>query len=205
MKTVVGIVAEFNPLHEGHKLLLRLVRRDFPDAIVVVAMSGNSVQRGEFAIEDKFKRTSDALANGADLVVELPTLVTLNSANYFAEGSIALLRNFKMNHIAFGSETNDPNIIMRAAEAISAVDFDSKMEQLVKETQSYPIAFATLVGFGAKSNDILASSYIAALIKAKDDSVDIISLERDDSFPTASSIRKERIEKDSTVMNMDHF
>ena len=78
--TVTGIIAEFNPFHNGHKYLLSQA-----EGIKIVAMSGNFVQRGEPAVVDKWTRAEMALRNGADLVVELPFLVAVQSADYFAQ------------------------------------------------------------------------------------------------------------------------
>ena len=80
--TVTGIIAEFNPFHNGHKYLLEQA-----EGLKIVAMSGNFVQRGEPAIVDKWIRAQMALENGADLVVELPFLVAVQSADHFAKGS----------------------------------------------------------------------------------------------------------------------
>ena len=204
MKKVVGIVAEFNPLHDGHRHLLSTIKRALPDSVIVIAMSGNTVQRGEFAIESKFTRTSEALAAGADIVVELPTLVTLNNANRFGEGAIKLLGNFNIDMLAFGSESDDPERIMTAVQTMVDENFEEKMKMLVKETQSYPIAFATLMGFNFKPNDILAASYLAAAVK-NDIEFDVYSLKREPNMPTASGIRKQMIEENPETMNMDHF
>ena len=96
---ITGIIAEFNPLHTGHKYLL-----DQIDGLKIVAMSGNFVQRGEPAIVDKWTRTQMALEAGADLVVELPFLVSVQSADYFAKGAIDILAKLGAEQVAFGSE-----------------------------------------------------------------------------------------------------
>lgn len=76
--TITGIIAEFNPFHNGHKYLL-----DQAEGLKIVAMSGNFMQRGEPAIVDKWTRAQMALENGADLVVELPFLVSVQAADFF--------------------------------------------------------------------------------------------------------------------------
>ena len=68
----IGIIAEYNPFHYGHQFQINQVRRKYPDALIVIAMSGNVVQRGEFAIIDKWTRSQLAVQAGADLVLELP-------------------------------------------------------------------------------------------------------------------------------------
>ena len=97
--TITGIIAEFNPFHNGHKYLLSQA-----DGVKVVAMSGNFVQRGEPAIVDKWTRAEMALENGADLVVELPFLVAVQSADYFAQGAVDILEQLGVDKLAFGTE-----------------------------------------------------------------------------------------------------
>ena len=84
--TVTAIIAEFNPFHNGHKYLLSQA-----EGVKIIAISGNFVQRGEPAIVDKWTRAEMALRNGADLVVELPFLVAVQSADYFAQGAVDIL------------------------------------------------------------------------------------------------------------------
>ncbi|PRT76914.1 nucleotidyltransferase [Streptococcus anginosus] len=97
--TITGIIAEFNPFHNGHKYLLSQA-----EGVKIVAMSGNFVQRGEPAIVDKWTRAEMALRNGADLVVELPFLVAVQSADYFAQGAVDILERLSVNKLTFGTE-----------------------------------------------------------------------------------------------------
>ena len=97
--TVTGIIAEFNPFHNGHKYLL-----DHAEGIKIVAMSGNFVQRGEPAIVDKWIRAQMALENGADLVVELPFFTAVQSADYFASGAVDILSRLGIDSLTFGTE-----------------------------------------------------------------------------------------------------
>ena len=97
--TITGVIAEFNPFHNGHKYLL-----DQMEGLKIVAMSGNFVQRGEPAILDKWTRAQMALAGGADLVVELPFLVAVQSADYFAQGAVDILDKLGIQHLVFGTE-----------------------------------------------------------------------------------------------------
>lgn len=97
--TVTGIIAEFNPFHNGHKHLLAQA-----EGVKIVAMSGNFMQRGEPALIDKWTRAQMALAHGADLVVELPFLVSVQSADHFARGAVDLLHRLGIDTLAFGTE-----------------------------------------------------------------------------------------------------
>ena len=88
---ITGIIAEYNPFHNGHAYQLELARKETNADYVVVVMSGNFVQRGAPALLDKYTRTKMALSEGADLVIELPALWACASAEYFAGAGIALL------------------------------------------------------------------------------------------------------------------
>ena len=97
--TITGIIAEFNPFHNGHKYLL-----DQAAGLKIVAMSGNFMQRGEPAIVDKWTRAQMALENGADLVVELPFLVSVQAADFFGQGAVELLARLGIDTLSFGTE-----------------------------------------------------------------------------------------------------
>ena len=88
---VAGIITEYNPFHNGHKYQLSEVRRITSADYIVIAMSGNFVQRGTPAIMDKYARTQMALNQGADLVLELPSLWATASAEYFAKGGVSFI------------------------------------------------------------------------------------------------------------------
>lgn len=100
-----GIVAEYNPFHNGHRYQMEEAKRLSSADIMIVVMSGNFLQRGEPAIFDKWKRAEAALASGADLVIELPTAFSIQSADYFAKGAIYLLQQLDCNALSFGSES----------------------------------------------------------------------------------------------------
>ncbi|MBZ4246954.1 nucleotidyltransferase family protein, partial [Streptococcus pneumoniae] len=97
--TITGIIAEFNPFHNGHKYLL-----DQAEGLKIVAMSGNFMQRGEPAIVDKWTRAQMALENGADLVVELPFLVSVQAADFFGQGAVNILDRLGIDSLVFGTE-----------------------------------------------------------------------------------------------------
>ena len=107
MKTV-GIIAEYNPFHNGHKYQIQKTRELTGADAIVIIMSGNFTQRGIPAITDKYTRTAMALLNGADLVLELPVCYATGSAEYFAGGAIALLDKLGcIDTVCFGSECGD--------------------------------------------------------------------------------------------------
>lgn len=101
-----AIICEFNPFHAGHAHLIKSVKNE--DDRIICVMSGNFVQRGEFAVFDKFSRTKTALENGADLVIELPPEQALLSAEGFAKSAVKLIENLGVaDEIVFGAENAD--------------------------------------------------------------------------------------------------
>ncbi|MCR5720191.1 MAG: nucleotidyltransferase family protein, partial [Lachnospiraceae bacterium] len=104
----LGIIAEYNPFHNGHRYHLEESKRISECDYTIVVMSGNFVQRGEPAFIDKFTRAKMALENGADVVLELPTLYSLSSAENFAMGAVTLLDKLNsVETVSFGSECGD--------------------------------------------------------------------------------------------------
>ena len=161
---LVGVVAEFNPFHNGHKYLIDAIRGELnPDGIVCV-MSGDFVQRGYPAITDKWSRARAAVASGADLVIELPTVFSLSSAHDFAYGGIKMLEGLGcITDLAFGSETADINELKRIASI--NIDNNEDLKAALDEGLSYPAALSRVLGKELEPNDILAVEYLRANTK----------------------------------------
>ncbi len=158
---ITGIICEFNPLHDGHKYLIDTVREK-SDGVVCV-MSGSFVQRGEFAVYDKFKRAESALNNGADLVIELPCVYSLMSANGFAKYAVQILEATGIvNEIAFGAECDNIDELKATANKIKSLE--DEIKDKMKEGLSYPAARKAVVKSDILDtpNNILALEYINA-------------------------------------------
>ena len=109
---IVGIITEYNPFHHGHHYQLQQAKLQTQADVLVVLMSGNVVQRGEFAILTKWQRSQLALEYGADLVLELPLLASMQSADYFAQIGVELLSKVGCETIVFGTETANSDAIL---------------------------------------------------------------------------------------------
>ncbi len=180
MKTV-GIIAEFNPFHYGHKYIIEEAKRMTGADRCVIAMSGDYVQRGTPAVCDKFLRTKMALDNGADAVFELPVPYATASAEIFAEAGVKLLYTLgNVDCLVFGSECADISVIMRIAEILNHESdlFKSVLQDNLKQGMSFPAArdaaFEAETGDSALTavlrspNNILAIEYCRACLKLKD-------------------------------------
>lgn len=163
--TVNGIVAEYNPFHNGHRYQLRDAVEHTGADYTVVVMSGNFLQRGTPALIDKYRRTEMALRNGADLVLELPALYSASSAEYFATGAVTLLDKLGVvDYLCFGSECGDLDTLRQIADILceEPVQYVSLLKQYVKHGFSYPIARTTaLIQYCpelSKNRDVLSSA-----------------------------------------------
>lgn len=149
---VNGIIAEYNPFHNGHEYQLKESLRRTGAEYTVVVMSGNFVQRGAPALVGKFRRTEMAMHSGADLVLELPTLYSTSSAEYFATGAVTLLDKLGVvDNLCFGSESGDADLLKQIAEILleEPEEYKQSLKQYLKQGLSYPNA----------RNDALVQNY----------------------------------------------
>lgn len=115
-----GIVAEYNPFHNGHKYQIDNVRRELKPDVVIAVMSGNFLQRGEPALLDKWTRTKMALAGGVDLVVELPAVFAVQPADYFAKGAIQIMKQLDVDYMSYGVEKGSAADYLKGAKWMTA-------------------------------------------------------------------------------------
>ena len=141
MKTV-GVIAEYNPFHTGHAWQLAELRRRLGGGTAVVcAMSGNFVQRGDFAIVRKHVRAEAAVRGGADLVLELPLPWATASAEAFARGGVEVLAGTGVvDCLAFGSECADTERLVRVADCLLTEDFAAALRQELARGDSFAAA-----------------------------------------------------------------
>lgn len=169
MKTL-GIISEFNPFHNGHKYLLDKAKNELGFDLSVTIMSGDFVQRGEPAIMDKYSRSKTAIESGFDLVIEMPSFVSLQAAEYFAIKSVTILDKMNIDYLVFGIENIEPSTFIKYTKTIinhqSTIDND--MKTYLEIGYSYPKAqikalkkFVNDDFFSA--NNILALEYIKSI------------------------------------------
>lgn len=172
----IGIITEYNPFHRGHKWQIDELRRHFGAGTgIVCAMSGDFVQRGDFAVERAHARAEAAVRGGADLVLELPLPWAIASAEGFARGGVAVLNATGIvSVLAFGSECGETEPLQRAAETLLRADFSSALREALAAGTSFAsareAAARTLVGEDAavlkNPNDILGVEYCKAIIES---------------------------------------
>ena len=119
MGKVLGIIGEYNPFHNGHLYHLEQSKEITGSTYTVAIMSGNFTQRGSTSIIDKWSKAEIAIQNGIDLVIELPVLYAISSAENFADGGIKILDSLKVvDYISFGAENSDINILNKFADIL---------------------------------------------------------------------------------------
>lgn len=171
MKKIIGVIAEYNPFHLGHRYQIEKIKELYPDSIIIAIISTNFTQRGDISLLNKWNKATICLNEGIDLVIELPTLYATQSADIFAYGAISILNKFKIDTLVFGSETND----IDSFTTLANIQINNhKYPELVKNYLSLGLNYPTAMSKALKEltntkidkpNDLLALSYIKEIIK----------------------------------------
>ena len=205
---VIGIIAEYNPFHNGHKYHIDQIKLKYPKSIIVLALNGYFSERGETSLLTKEDKVKLSLDYGVDIVVELPALFGTQAADIFAEASIKILNNFKVDRIIFGSESDDVEILEKIARTqLYDPSFDDRVKEILKEGVNYPTALAKAldVDFDFNPNDLLGISYIKASLKNNFE-IEFETIKRTNSFHdddldedlvSASNIRNRILNKEN--------
>lgn len=192
-----AIIAEYNPFHNGHQYQIDKTRRQTGADFILVLMSGDFVQRGAPALCSKYIRTKMALSGGADLVIELPSLYALSSAEFFAGGAVALLDQLNVVDIlSFGSESGNLSLFEKCTDAIirhneeinpliqsklkCGIPFPAARAQAVSEILSAGSDAGELNALFASPNNILGMEYCKALAASKS-AIRPFTLKREDA------------------------
>ena len=206
---VAGMIVEYNPLHSGHLRLLEETRRLLgPDTAVVCAMSGNFVQRGDFALVRKHQRARAAVESGADLVLELPLPWAVASAESFADGGVQVLSAAGVvTDLVFGSECGETTPLLELAGCLLSPEYGTELRGRLGSGLPYAAcrqaAVSALLGpekaaLLTSANNILGVEYCKALLR-RDSALRPLTVRREGSahdgvlvpgtHPSASAIR----------------
>ncbi|OEG00352.1 hypothetical protein BHF71_00125 [Vulcanibacillus modesticaldus] len=186
--STLGIIVEYNPFHNGHLFHFQQAKKITKADTTIAVMSGSFLQRGEPAIIDKWTRTKMALAQGVDLVIELPTIYATQSADWFAYGATFLLDQLNVDHLVFGSERNSLDLLNDVSDLLlnETTRFKKHLKETLSLGHSYPKALALSINhFLGKEdieitqpNDILGIQYILNL-KKMNSSVKVHTIKRE--------------------------
>ncbi len=196
MKKITAIICEYNPFHNGHLYQLKEAKK--VSDVVICIMSGNTVQRGGFAISDKYERAKTAVKMGADIVVEHIFPHSMSSARDFAKSGIFIANALRANFLAFGHES-DKEKLMQIANILANPDVQEEIKKVCieKKNLSYPkareIFLSNLIGEDnaillRKPNNILTVEYLMVLNSYK--TISPLFIKRNNNFLSATEIRK---------------
>lgn len=185
----VGIIAEYNPFHNGHIYQLQAAKKLFPGEKITVIMSGKYVQRGEIAIASFEERKKFALQYGADEVIELPFEYATQAAHIFAEGAVKIAHAHGINKLFFGSESDNPQWLMLIAKTIKKhkEEYNQYLKFYLKQDgNSFPksaaLALTKLIGKPiTMPNDILGLEYCKAIVE-NDFDIEVFTIKRTIDF-----------------------
>lgn len=225
---VIGIIAEYNPFHNGHAYQIAHVKKNLHADYIVVAASGDYVQRGEPALLDKYTRARMALSSGADLVLELPVLWSTASAELFAEAGISLFEKTGcVNGICFGAESGDLALLRRIADVLAdePAALKASLKHNLKSGSTFPkareaallsyfagsagqdgalpVSTETLSSLLASPNNILALEYLKAL-RRRASSITPYLLKREGAAYHETSIRSGASEVPASASAIRH-
>lgn len=162
----IGIVVEYNPFHNGHLYQIEKIREKFGnEALLVVVMSGDFVQRGEFSFFNKWEKTEVALKNGVDIVVELPLYYSIQNAEIFSKMATRILEYLDLDIQVFGAESNEIEKLEKVIELQEEIAYKKKLMEYMKQGNSYGTSQKKALeeyGLGnlVRSNNILALEYM---------------------------------------------
>lgn len=219
----IGIVAEYNPFHNGHLYQIEEIKRRMEkDTLIVAVVSGDFVQRGDFSYFNKWHKTEAALNHGVDMVVELPLYYSVQNAEIFSKMSTKILDYLEMDFQVFGAEEKDIEVLARIIELQEREDYKKNLMELMKKGNSYSTSQKLALseyGYGGavKSNNILALEYMRTMKKEnlgikpyiiQREISDYNELEIEKarkSIASATFIRKILIENDANLENVRDF
>ncbi len=201
---IIGIVAEYNPFHNGHLYQIKKIKEKYPDSILVAVVSSTFTQRGTVSILNKWTKTKIALDNHIDIVIELPFVYATQSSDIFAKGAVALLNKLKVTRIIFGTERDNLNELSLSADIqLNNKEYHKLVKLYLSKGLNYPTAtnkaLEDLTGQVVTTpNDLLALSYIKE-IKSNNYQIKYENIKRTSSYhgteinnniTSASNIRK---------------
>lgn len=189
---IIGLIAEYNPFHNGHLYQINKIKEMYPDSIVIAVVSSYFTQRGDISILNKWDKTMVALDNGIDIVIELPFVFATQSSDIFAKGAITLLEEMHIDTLIFGTETDNIDWLKEVAHLqLNNKEYDIKVKNYLNRGLNYPTAtnkaIEDLTGYKVDSpNDLLALAYIKQIKQDKKD-IEIVNIKRTIAYHTTET------------------
>ncbi len=166
---IIGIICEYNPLHNGHVYHIDKIKELYPDSLIVCVVNGYFMERGEISVLSKEDKVRGALNHNVDIVVELPFVYGTQASDVFAFNSILLLNELKVDRIVFGSESNNIKLLEKVANIqLNDPEYQTRVKEYLDEGINYPTAMAKALNIEediTTPNDLLGISYIKSIKK----------------------------------------
>ncbi len=164
---VIGIIAEYNPFHNGHVYHIEKIKERYPDSLIVLCLNGYFTERGTISVLSKEDKVKIALENKVDIVVELPFVYGTQASDIFAFNSVKLLNEFKIDHLVFGSESNNIELLKKVVDIqLNDPTYNDKVKTYLDMGDNYPTAMKKALDILediSSPNDLLGISYIKAI------------------------------------------
>ncbi len=164
---IIGIIAEYNPFHNGHLYHINKIKELYPDSLIVLVLNGYFTQRGIISVLSKEDKTNISLNNNIDIVLELPFIYGTQSSDIFAYNSIKLLNELKVNRIVFGSESNNLDLLNKVVDIeLNDPEYETRLKEYLSDGLNYPTAMKKALNIEediSNPNDLLGISYIKAI------------------------------------------
>lgn len=206
---IIGIIAEYNPFHNGHIYHIEKIKEKYPDSLIILVLNGYFTERGIISVLSKEDKTKIALDNKVDIVLELPFIYGTQSSDIFGFYSIKILNELKVDHIIFGSESDNIDLLNKVVDIqLNNPDYESNVKKYLSDGNNYPTAMKRALNIEediSNPNDLLGISYIKAIrkinnkiipetIKRTNDYHDILS---NDEIISATNIREKMHNEES--------
>ncbi|HAB66647.1 MAG TPA: hypothetical protein DCE23_04700, partial [Firmicutes bacterium] len=166
---IIGIIAEYNPFHNGHLYHLQKIKERYPDSLIILVLNGYFTERGTISVLSKEDKVKIALDNNIDIILELPFVYGTQSSDIFAYTSVKILNEFKIDHLIFGSESNNLNLLKKVVDIqLNDKTYDDKVKEYLNAGNNYPTAMKKALNIEediSSPNDLLGISYIKAIAK----------------------------------------
>ena len=182
---IIGLIAEYNPFHNGHLYHINKIKEMYPDSLLILVLNGYFTQRGTISVLTKEDKTRISLNNNIDIVLELPFIYGTQSSDIFAYNSVKLLNELKVNKIIFGSESNNIDLLKKVVDIqLNDPTYEDNVKKHLDLGDNYPTAMKKALNIEEdinNPNDLLGISYIKAINKINQ-SIEAETIKRTNSY-----------------------
>ncbi len=204
---VIGLIVEYNPLHNGHLYHYNKVKELYPDSLIITIMSSEFSQRGDLCVFNKFIRATEALSLGSDIVISNPIYYSMNSASTFAYSNIHFLNLCNVDTIICGSESSEINLLYKIDKIEHTKEFKNILNTYLNKGFSFKSSFTKSLeqyNINFKSNDLLNYFYFKA-IKEINSKIELKFISRVNANYNDVSLNLSNIQSATAIRKLDNI